>query len=61
MRVQPIAKTPIMRIHISKEKGVTIMSGIAATMTRTLCARIDPIVKKTVARVLSCGLIRFPM
>ncbi len=61
IKVQPIAKTPIKRMHTSNEKGVTIMRGIAATSTRTLWARIDPIVKKTVARAFSCGLILRPM
>ena len=43
IRVQQMAKAPMIRMQTSKSSGVTIFRARAATNTRTLCPRIPPI------------------
>ena len=53
IRVHPMANKPITTMQAHNGIPVTTFNGIAATSTRTLCARILPIVKKIVARVFT--------
>ncbi len=61
INVQPMANKPIVRMHTHIGMSVTTRSGSAATSTRTLCARILPTVKITVASVFADGPKRLPI
>ena len=48
--VHPMAKTPMMTMHHSKARPVTVHKMSAVTSNRTLCPRIDPTKKSDVVK-----------